>query len=193
MQSSGKTLGLEQFSLENPKELKKVTIFGNGNSENSWSSLTEITVCGEGDIDRQDHDSSDDEDKCETKLLGIKRVSASGSDGNAPENVLKEDSNRWSCNESPCELTLTLDTEENVTEMSFVVYKGKDRVQSFDIEVETESGWVTVVQDGSSVKNNGLQSVDIGVSNVKAVKFIGYGCDVTDWNSISYAQLTGCK
>jgi len=190
--SSGKTLGLERFIIKNPKEVTKVTIFGNGNSKNSWSSLTEIIVCGESDTDHTDHDSPD-EDQCETKRLDIKGVSASGSDGNSPENVLKEDNNRWSCKESPCELIFSLTGEEDVKEMSFVVYKGKDRIQYFDVEVELESGWVTVIQDGSSVKNNGLQSVDINVSDVKSVKFIGYGCDVTDWNSINYVQLTGCK
>jgi len=193
MESSGKTIGLEQFNLKKPKELKKVTIFGNGNSENSWSSLTEITVCGESDTGRQEHDSPEDDNVCEKKKLDIPGVSASGSDGNASTNVLVDDNTRWSCNGSPCELTLSLQKEESVMEFSFIVYKGKERVQSFDLEVETNSGWVTVVQDGVSIKNNGLQSFDVDVSDVKTVKFIGYGCDVTDWNSITYVQLTGCK
>ena len=193
MKSSGKTLGLEQFPIETKKDVTKVTIFGNGNSENSWSSLTEITVCGKGDTDQQEHDSPASGNLCETKPLAISSVSASGNDGNVPQNVLVDDSTRWSCKGSPCELTFSLTKDEDVMEISFIVYNGKGRVQSFDVDVEIESGWITVIQDELSVKNNGLQSFDIDVSGVKTVKFIGYGCDTTDWNSISFVQLIGCK
>jgi len=192
-ESSGKTLGLQQFSFEKSVELKKLTIFGNGNSDNDWTSLTEIIVCGETSGESQDHDVSDSDDTCETKRLRIEDVRASGSDGNTAKNVLKDGKERWSCKDSPCELELELVEESDVVEFSMVVYNGKGRVQSFDLEVETKSGWSTVVRDGLSTKTNGLQSFDIDVAGVRKVKFIGYGCDVTEWNSLVNVQITGCK
>ena len=192
-ESSGKTLGLQQFSFEKDVDVKKVTIFGNGNSDNDWTSLTEIIVCGEANGESQDHDESGSEDTCDTKRLRIDEVRSSGNDGNLAKNVLKDGKERWSCKDSPCELEFELQDESDVVEFSMVVYNGKGRVQSFDIDVETKSGWTTVIRDGESTKTNGLQSFDIDVAGVRKVKFIGYGADVTEWNSIVYVQMTGCK
>lgn len=46
--------------------------------------------------------------------------------------------------------------------------------------------------DGSSHKANGIQSVDIDVDDVIQIKFIGYGNDVNQWNSLLLLGVVGC-
>lgn len=190
--SSGKSTSLQAFPLKQPAPLKRVTFFANGNSDDDWNSITQVMVCGEED--GQEHDDPEgEEEECDTFELEIKDVKASGDDGNKPANVLGKDlKTRWSCNKSPCDIILALEEASYVAELDFAVYKGDTRVQKFDVEVKNENGWQDVVVDGESRRMKGIQSVDIDVDGVTEVKFIGYGNDKDDWNSLVSLEIVGC-
>lgn len=198
-QSSGKSTGLQSFPLETPQSLSRITIFANGNSHDDWNSLAEIMVCMRGQSGEEEkaaevHDHlAGDEEECETFELDIKEVGASGDDGNEATNVLNKNfKTHWSCSKSICDIVMKLEQTSYVAEIDFAVYEGAERVQQYDIEVETENGWQDVVVDGESRIMRGIQSVDIDVGGVTAIKFIGYGNDKNVWNSLVYLGVVGC-
>lgn len=191
-ESAGKSTGLQTFPLKKPKSLKTLTIFGNGNSEDSWNSVLEIIVCGD-EISGKHDDNSAEEEACDTSGLEIKDVEASGDDGNKADNLLGKDlKTRWSCEKSPCDVSLTLTQASYVAELEFVVYEGAERRQQFDVEVKKHGEWQDVVIDGQSQLMKGTQSVDIDVDDVTEIKFIGYGNDKSEWNSLVFLGVIGC-
>ena len=191
-ESSGKTVGLQSFSIDPPMLLKEITIFGQGNSENDWNSFHEMIICGD-EKGTHDTDLDSEEEECNTFELGISGVIASSDDGNVAENVLGKDlKTKWSCNTSPCELLITLSEPSYVAELEFAVYLGNKRSQKYDLLVNTGSRWEDVVIDGSSYKQRGIQSADIDVNDVSQIKFIGYGNDVNEWSSLLSVDVIGC-
>lgn len=192
--SSGKSTGLQSFPLDKPTSLKTVTIFGNGNSDDDWNSITEIMLCSEENTTGDKHDDpSGQEDECDTFELEIESIKASADDGNKASNLLGKDmKTRWSCNKSPCDVTVSLMQPSYVAELEFAVYEGAERVQLYDVEVKKGGGWESVVVDGSSQIMKGTQSVDIDVEEVTEMKFIGYGNDKNSWNSLVSLGVIGC-
>lgn len=96
--SSGKSTALQSFPLKEPTSLKRVTIFGNGNSEDHWNSITEVMVCGEQEDPQQHDDPAGEEEECDTYELEIADVNASADDGNEAASVIgKVLKPRWSC------------------------------------------------------------------------------------------------
>ena len=191
--SSGKSTKLQSFPFKKPTSLKTVTIFGNGNSDDDWNSITEIMLCSEDESPDKHDDPSGEEDECDTFELEIEAVKASADDGNKASNLLGKDlKTRWSCNVSPCDVTITLKQPSYVAELEFAVYEGADREQQFDVEVKKKAGWERVVADASSQKMKGIQSVDIDVDEVTEIKFIGYGNDKNNWTSLVSLGAIGC-
>ena len=195
MVSTGKSTGLQSFPLKKPTALKILTIFGNGNSEDDWNSVLEVTVCGSEEPPGKHDDPSGEVEECDTFELEFKDIKASADDGNKATNLLGKDlKTRWSCDQSPCDVTVSLTQPSYVAELEFAVYEGAERVQQFDVEVKKQGidGWQDVVVDGQSRKMKGTQAVDIDVDGVTDIKFIGYGNDKNSWNSLVYLGVIGC-
>ena len=193
--SSGKSTGLQSFPVKNPKTVKTVTIFGNGNSEDEWNSITEIMVCGDVSEEVPHDDPAGEEDECNTFELEVSDVKASADDGNEATNLLGKDlKTRWSCDKSPCDVTLKLKSASYVAELEFAVYEGNERVQKYDICVKRKGTdeWEDVVVDGESRTMKGIQSVDIDIDDVTEIKYIGYGNDQNSWNSLVSLGVIGC-
>lgn len=193
--SSGKSTGLQSFPVKNPKTVKTVTIFGNGNSEDDWNSITEIMVCSDDNEEVAHDDPAGEEDECDTFELEVSDVRASADDGNKATNLLGKDlKTRWSCDKSPCDVTLKLKSASYVAELEFAVYEGDKRVQKYDVDVKRKGTdeWEDVVVDGESRTMKGLQSVDIDIDDVTEIKFIGYGNDQNNWNSLVSLGVIGC-
>ena len=193
--SSGKSTGLQSFPVKNPKTVENVTIFGNGNSEDEWNSITEIIVCGDVSEEVAHDDQGGEDNECNTFELEVSDVNASGDDGNKATNLLGKDlKTRWSCDQSPCDVTLKLKSASYVAELEFAVYEGNERVQKYDIDVKRKGTgeWEDVVVDGESRTMKGIQSVDIDIDDVTEVKFIGYGNDQNNWNSLVSLGVIGC-
>jgi len=174
--SSGKSLGLERFSFEEVSG-EKLSIFGHGNTENTWNSITQIVACSKN-LDKNEHDSNMEEDETCDKIskLDVKSVDASSNDGNVPENVLDGDmKSRWSASGEQS-IVLSFDRPVFVYEVGIAFFKGNERKALFDILVKTQDGlWEEILVDGNSAKGNGIESYDIMAGNVVAVKIVGYG------------------
>lgn len=200
--SSGRTVGLQSFAFDTPKSLGHLTIFGNGNSEDDWNSMSEIMFCmgqvREENSEKENPKEENPEEECDTFELLVEGVRSSSDDGNKAENVLGKDlKTRWSCkpkdSESPCDITLTLKEPSYVAEIEFAIFEGKSRVQRYDLQLMTElEQWEEVVVDGRSEKIRGVQSIDVDVDGVKEVKFIGYGNDQDDYTSLVFLGVIGC-
>lgn len=193
--SSGKSTGLQSFPLKKPTTAKTVTIFGNGNSEDEWNSIAEIMVCSDNNEEVVHDDPAGEEDECDTFELEVSDIRASADDGNKATNLLGKDlKTRWSCDESPCDVTLKLKYASYVAELEFAVYEGNKRVQKYDIDVKRngKDEWEDIVVDGESRTMKGLQSVDIDIDDVTEIKFIGYGNDQNKWNSLVSLGVIGC-
>src|SRR5437899_2900495 len=84
--SSGTTLSAEKYSLPTSVTTRFVRVTVNGNTENQWASITELSVVGS---------SSNPNINC--IKLPIGGVTANGNDANIPTNVLNNNHNtRWS-------------------------------------------------------------------------------------------------
>lgn len=192
-ESTGKTTGLQSFPLKKPTVLQTVTVFGNGNSVDDWNSILEVMICGEEESLGKHDDPSGEEEECDTFELEIKDIKASADDGNKATNLLGKDlKTRWSCDKSPCVVTISLKEPSYVAELDFAVYEGDERIQQYDIEVKKQGNWEDVVVDGYSQNMKGTQSVDIDVDAVTEIKFIGYGNDKNEWNSLVSLGVVGC-
>ncbi len=203
-ESSGKSTGLQLFPMKETTTLKEITIFGNGNSEDEWNSITEVMVCtddregSEGSGTAHD-DPAGQEEECDTFELEISEIKASADDGNKAENLIGKDlKTRWSCEASDskrlCDVTLKLKEASYVAELEFAVYEGNQRLQMYDIAVRREGvdRWEDIVIDGESRSMKGVQSVDIDIEGVREIKFIGYGNDKNKWNSLVSLGVIGC-
>ncbi|CAM9319381.1 unnamed protein product [Sphacelaria rigidula] len=199
MKSSGKSTGLQKFTMEKSTNLKRVTIFGNGNSEDEWNSITEVMVCTDNCDEVAHDDPAGEENECDTFELEIAELKASADDGNKVENLVGKDlKTRWSCkpedSKSLCDVTLLMKEPSYVAEVEFAVYEGNERVQKYDIAVQREGAeaWEDIVVDGESRLMKGVQSVDIDVDRVSKMKFVGYGNDKNEWNSLVSLGVIGC-
>lgn len=192
-ESTGKTTGLQSFPLKKPMLLETVTVFGNGNSVDDWNSILEVMVCGEEESLGKHDDPSGEQEECDTFELDIQDIKASADDGNKATNLLGKDlKTRWSCSKSPCDVTIALNEPSYVAELEFAVYEGAQRIQRYDIEVKRQGIWEDVVIDGYSQNMKGIQSADIDVDGVTELKFIGYGNDKNEWNSLVSLGVVGC-
>lgn len=202
VKSSGKTLGLQRFTFDEKKG-SEVTIYGKGNSENDWNSITELVLCGpQKDEDEHDLEVSNSND-CETiTSLKIEDVLGSTDDGNVPKNVIDGDMKTYfSSNpeEEEAYLVLVIDNPRYVEEVSISFYSGDERFTFFDILVRKKNDdWQEVYKDQTSNPNNGLNSYDIGIDDVKEVKIVGYGSEYLDgstqskWLSVTEVVVLGC-
>lgn len=157
--SSGKSLGLQTFVLDDPKVLKHVTIFGNGNTNDDWNSISEIDICVENTVSLE----RTQIESCDTFELPV--------------------SEKTSCTskEVPCSIHVILQKPSYVAELEFEQLEGKSRVQKFDLEVKTTE-WEDI---GSAEALQGtLHSVDVDVDGVTEVKFTGYETEFASFRLI---------
>ena len=205
--SSGKTLGLERFPIDEKKG-SEVTIYGKGNSENDWNSITEIVLCGPRQ-DKDEHDIEEDSNDCENITnLDIEAVSGSTDDGNEPKNVIDGNMKTYfSSNptEGEAYISLVLSDPSYVEDISISFYSGDKRVTTFDIIVRKKSNnknerweWKEILTDKTSIVGNGLNSYDIKTKDVKEIKIVGYGSKYldgslsTNWLSVTQVNVSGC-
>ncbi|ACH46790.1 putative nosD copper-binding protein [Feldmannia species virus] len=177
--SSGTTLTGETFVFEKPVEISELSIFGHGNSEDDETRFTEVRVCESGEAPTVQVRAGCDTFELDMSLSGNESV----------DNLLGKDvSTMWFCSDPPCDVILRLKDPSYVAELDFTISDGDRQVQSFDIQILRDAEWEDVVTDGKSLKTKGVQSVEIGAQNVKAVKFVEYG----QASSYSTMSLVGC-
>ena len=196
--SSGKTLAMQRFPFPADIKANTVTIFGKGNSENDWNSLTEVIVRGTEEVKNIELCNN-------VEKLEISKVEGSADDGkNKANNVVNGDLNtKWSAGgagEEEQNIFTTLDKPTSVSEIGLAVFEGDNFTTFFDVLVETEEhGWEEVIRDGESVRGRGIESYDLRLKNVKRVNIVCYGME--DWDSgqqrgtdaFTEFELYGCQ
>ena len=135
-QSSGETTGLERYNVPDTMgRYMRITV--TGNTENNWSSITEVRING-GAI-------------MECKSPQISGVSAIGNDGNVPQNTLDNNLNtRWSNLGFPSWIQYDLGESQPICNVDIAWYRGNLRVNTFTISVSNDGINFTPIFSGQS-------------------------------------------
>ncbi|MEH7177550.1 DNRLRE domain-containing protein [Neobacillus vireti] len=124
--------------------------------------------------------------------LPIVGVTASGNDGNFPENTLDDDlGTRWSSQGREEWILFDLGSVKEVGYLGLAFYNGDKRQSFFDVQVSVDgTEWKTVLQDGVSKEGElGLAAYDVDDSSARYVKILCKGNSVNLWNSITVAHI----
>lgn len=133
--------------------------------------------------------------------LTVESVTASGSDGNLPENAIDGDpSTRWSAlTANPAEpqwIEFDLGSVKAVGYLGIAWYQGDLRASLFDVEASNDGAtWTTVVEGAASSGTTvNFEPVELGVATgvgleARFVRYIGYGNARSGWNSLTEVRL----
>lgn len=118
-------------------------------------------------------------------------VSASGHDGNVPENTLDKNlSTRWSAQGDGAWISYGLGTLKKVDSLKIAFHKGNSRVQYFEIQLsEDQASWKKVFSGKSNGESNNLQNFEVPDQQARYVKIIGHGNSENAWNSITEVEM----
>jgi hypothetical protein len=175
-QSSGKTVGLERYDVPDTMG-KYLRITVTGNTENSWSSITEVRINGGAII------------KC--KSPQISGIAAIGNDGNVPENTLDNNLNtRWSNLGLPSWIQYDLGESQPICSVDISWYRGNMRVNAFTISVSNDGINFTPIFSGqSSGKTVGLERYDVPDTMGKYLRITVTGNTENSWSSITEVRI----
>src|SRR2546427_3652259 len=138
--SSGTALSTETYILPGGKTGRYVRITVNGNTQNNWASITELSV-----------DGSFTTPNTNCIKLPISSVTTSGNDGNLPANVLDNNLNtRWSNLGVGSFIQADLGAQKTICSVDIAWYRGNLRVNNFVISVSSDGTSFTNVFTGKS-------------------------------------------
>jgi len=179
--SSGTTLNPETYSFS-AVDARYVRVTVNGNTVNTWASITELDVFGSGS----------GSSGCTTNLP-ISAATASGNDGNVPQNVLDNSlSTRWSSLGVGQFITADLGTTQNICSVDIAWYSGNSRAYHFVISTSTDGSSFTQRFSGDS-SGTTLNSEKYAITPVDAryVRVTVNGNTVNTWASITELDVFG--
>jgi hypothetical protein len=116
------------------------------------------------------------------------RATASGNDGNLPENTLDGNlATRWSAQGSGQFITWEFARLQRVRSVSIAFYNGNLRTASFDLLTSADgTSWTQVLTSAtSSGTTTALQTFAIPETSTRFVRYVGYGNSVNNWNSLT--------
>jgi F5/8 type C domain/Putative metal-binding motif len=175
--SSGKTMGLERYDIPDTFA-KYIRITVTGNTENNWSSVSEVRING-GVV-------------LECKSPQISAVSASGNqEGNTPQNTLDNNiGTRWSNFGLPSYIQYNLGESQPVCSVDIAWYRGNFRVNTFMISTSNDGVNFTPVFSGkSSGKTMGLERYDIPDTFAKYFRITVLDNTENNWASITIVDI----
>jgi hypothetical protein len=120
-------------------------------------------------------------------------VTARGSDGNVPANVLDGDlSTRWSCEGVGCWIRADLGEQKPVTGLAVAWFVGDERTNDFTISVSSDdSAYTTVFAGKSSGTTLQLEPYAISATPARYVKLTVNGNSDSAWASVTELQVFG--
>ncbi|MCR2802686.1 CBM96 family carbohydrate-binding protein [Paenibacillus soyae] len=124
--------------------------------------------------------------------LSVIAVTASGHDGNFPDNTLDDNlETRWSAQGSGQWIAYQLDSAQEVGYLGIAFVKGDQRQTTVSIEASQDgTNWTEVLgQTISSGATIGLEAFDMADTTASYIRITGYGNTSNDWNSISVVHL----
>ena len=179
--SSGTTLNSEKYVIT-ATDARYVRVTVNGNTVNNWASITELDVFGSGSSS-----------SCPGNLPLT--VTASGNDGNVPQNVLDNNlGTRWSSNGVGQFISANLGTTtQTICSVDIAWYNGNSRVYHFTISTSTDGNSFTQVfsGDSSGTTLNSEKYTFPTVDNVRFVRVTVNGNSVNNWASITELDVFG--
>src|SRR6266516_707831 len=181
--SSGTTLSAETYIIPTNVNARFVRITVNGNTENNWASITELSVYGS---------SSSPNTNC--IKLPIASVTANGNDGNLPANVLDNNLNtRWSNLGIGSFIQADLGGQKTICSVDIAWYRGNLRVNNFVISVSNDGTSFTNVFTGKSSGTSLSAETYIIPTNVTArfVRITVNGNTENNWASITELSVYG--
>ena len=180
--SSGTTLSPETYILPGGTTGRYVRITVNGNTQNNWASITELSVDG----------FSSTNTNC-TKLP-IATVTASGNDGNLPTNVLDNNLNtRWSNLGVGSFIQADLGGQKTICSVDIAWYRGNPRVNNFVISVSSDGTSFTNVFTGKS-SGTTLSAEKYSLPTSVTTRFVRVtvnGNTENNWASITELSVDG--
>jgi hypothetical protein len=180
--SSGTTLSPETYILPGGTTGTYVRITVNGNTQNNWASITELSVDGSSSTPNTD-----------CIKLPFSSVTASGNDGNLPANVLDNNLNtRWSNLGVGSFIQADLGGQKNICSVDIAWYRGTLRDNSFVISVSNDGTSFTSVFSGTS-SGTTLSAEKYGLPSATArfVRVTVNGNTENNWASIAELSVDG--
>jgi len=185
-QSSGKTTGLESYNVPDTiGQYMRITV--TGNTENSWSSITEVDV-NAGFPPRPTPTPT------ECKTPTITAVGATGNDGNIPQNTLDNNVNtRWSNLGLPSSIQYDLGgTSHPICDVDIAWYRGNLRVNSFTISASDDPSFTnprTIFIGQSSGKTTSPETYNVEDTSKKYLRITVIANTENDWVSITEVKI----
>src|SRR5829696_2794379 len=185
-QSSGKTTGLESYNVPDTiGQYMRITV--TGNTENSWSSITEVDV-NAGFPPRPTPTPTE----CETPT--ITAVGATGNDGNIPQNTLDNNVNtRWSNLGLPSSIQYDLGgTSHPICDVDIAWYRGNLRVNSFTISASDDPSFTNpkiIFIGQSSGKTTAPETYNVEDTTKRYLRITVMANSENDWASITEVKI----
>jgi hypothetical protein len=185
-QSSGKTTGLESYNVPDTiGQYMRITV--TGNTENSWSSITEVDV-NAGFPPRPTPTPT------ECKTPTITAVGATGNDGNIPQNTLDNNANtRWSNPGLPSSIQYDLGgTSHPICDVDIAWYRGNLRVNSFTISASDDPSFTnpkTIFIGQSSGKTTSPETYNVEDTSKRYLRITVTANTENDWASITEVKI----
>jgi hypothetical protein len=181
--SSGTTLSPETYILPGGTTGRYVRITVNGNTQNNWASVTELSV-----------DGSSTTPNTNCIKLPISSVSASGNDGNLPANVLDNNLNtRWSNLGVGSFIQADLGGQKAICSVDIAWYRGNLRHNNFVISVSSDGTSFTSVFSGTG-SGTTLSAEKYSLPTSATARFVRVtvnGNTENNWASIAELSVDG--
>jgi F5/8 type C domain-containing protein len=179
--STGQTTFLERYNIPN-HSAQYVRITVNGNTDNDLGSITEMSV--------RERVSTEQQTCTVPKITGI---SATGNDGNKPQNTLDNNANtRWSNSGLPSWIQYNLGSSQRICDVDISWYRGNQRVNTFTISA-SEDGQIfrTIFIGKSSGKTISPEAYNVIDTNAKYLRITDMRNSENSWASITEVDING--
>jgi len=183
-QSSGKTTGLESYNVPDTiGQYMRITV--TGNTENSWSSITEVGV---------NAGFPPTPTPVECKTPAITAVGATGNDGNIPQNTLDNNANtRWSNLGLPSSIQYDLGgTSHPICDVDIAWYRGNLRVNSFTISASDDPSFTnpkTIFIGQSSGTTTAPETYNVEDTSARYLRITVMANTENNWASITEVKI----
>lgn len=127
-----------------------------------------------------------------TTALAVASVTASGNDGNVPNNTIDNNfSTRWSCFGKGSWIRYDLGSIQNIAEIDIAWYNGDKRQSNYVIAFSNDaSTWLQASRGTSSGKTTSFEKYPV-TGDARYVRITVNGNTVNDWASMTEVRIIG--
>jgi hypothetical protein len=177
-ESSGQTTALEAYAGDG-SQARYLRITGFGNSDNAWTSITEVAVDSSGDSDPGPG--------------GDPVIADIWQDPHVPMNVIDGDlGTRWSAEGAGHWLRWDLGAVQPVAAVQVAWFRGDQRRSRFAIELSSDGEAWRSIFDGESSGQTSLAEAYPGDGlSARYLRITGFGNSDNAWNSITEVSIDG--